>query len=128
MFWRCPSVLSSFRLSVFPFVRSHILEVLWQISLKLGMSMYMDKRMMHAKWHCTPLVNNRVMALCILKKCFLCVQGHILEVLWRISLKPGSSIYMDKRMMHAKWNCTPSVKNGVMALCIFKKCLFECQI
>ena len=26
--------------------------------------------MMHAKWHCTPFVNNRVMVLCILKKCF----------------------------------------------------------
>jgi len=41
------------------------LEVLLQISLKLGMSIYMDKTMMHAKWHCTPYVNNRVMALCI---------------------------------------------------------------
>ena len=28
-------------------------------------------------------------------------------------------IYMDKRMMHAKWHCTPSVNNGVMALCIY---------
>ena len=44
------------------------MEVLWQISLKLGMSIHMDKRMMHAKWHCTPYVNNGVMALCILKK------------------------------------------------------------
>ena len=52
-------------------VRSHILEVLWRISLKLGMSIYMDKRMMHAKWHCTPSINNGVMALVyILKKCF----------------------------------------------------------
>jgi len=46
-----------------------------------------------------------------------CIQSHILEVLWRISLKLGMSIYMDKRMMHAKWHCTPSVNNGVMALC-----------
>ena len=51
-------------------VRSHILEVLWRISLKLGMSIYMDKTMMHAKWHCTPSVNNGVMALCILKNAF----------------------------------------------------------
>ena len=60
------------------------------------------------------------MALCILKKCFyywhFCVRSHILEVLWRISLKLG--IYMDKRMMHGKWHCTPSVNNRVMALCI----------
>jgi hypothetical protein len=41
-----------------------------------------------------------------------------LEVLWRISLKLGMSIYMDKTMMHAKWHCTTSVNNGVMALCI----------
>ena len=58
------------RTSVLPSVRhfcvqSHILEVLWQISLKLGMSIYMDKRMMQAKWHCTPSVNNRVIALYI---------------------------------------------------------------
>jgi hypothetical protein len=51
-------------------VRSHILEVLWRISLKLRMSIHLHKRMMHAKWHCTPSVKNRVMALCILKKCF----------------------------------------------------------
>ncbi len=41
-----------------------------------------------------------------------------MEVLWRISLKLGMSIYMDKTMMHAKWHCTTSVNNGVMALCI----------
>jgi len=66
LFWRClsfrPSVLPSVRHFC---VRSHILEVLWWISLKLGMSIYMDKRMMHTKWHCTPSVNNGVMALCI---------------------------------------------------------------
>ena len=106
-------------------VRSHIFEVLWQISLKLGMKIYMDKMMMHAKWHCTTSVNNGVIALCTWKNAFyyrhFCVRSHILEVLWRISLKLGMSIYMDKRM-HAKWHCTPSVNNGVMALCILKKC------
>jgi hypothetical protein len=49
-------------------VRSHTFEVLWRILLKLGMSIYMDKRMMHAKWHCTPSVNNEIMAIYILKK------------------------------------------------------------
>ena len=39
--------------------------------MKLGMSIYMDNRMMHAKWHCTPSVNNGVMALLVLKKCSL---------------------------------------------------------
>ena len=29
------------------------------------------------------------------------------------------SIYIDKGMMHAKWHCTLSVNNGVMALCIY---------
>jgi hypothetical protein len=52
-------------------VRGHILKLLWQISLKLVMSIYMDKRMMHAKWHCTPSVNNGVRSICVLKKCFL---------------------------------------------------------
>ena len=74
LIWRCPS----FRLSVRHFcVRNHILEVLWQISLKLGMSIYMDKRMMHAKWHCTPSDNNGVMALCIFKKAVFCVSEAI---------------------------------------------------
>ena len=76
------------------------MEVLWRISLKLGMSIYMDKRMMHAKWHCTPLYNKGIKALCILKNAFLCVWSHILEVIRQISLKLGMSIYMDKRMMH----------------------------
>ncbi len=59
----------SVRLSVRHFcVRSHILEVLWRISLKLRMSIYMHKRMIHAKWHFTPSVKTRVMALCFLKK------------------------------------------------------------
>ncbi|KAH3831116.1 hypothetical protein DPMN_104378 [Dreissena polymorpha] len=54
-----------------------------------------------------------------------CVRSQILEALWRISLKLGMNIiYMDKRMMRAKWHCTPSVNNGVMALCILKKCFF----
>jgi hypothetical protein len=36
----------------------------------------MDKGMMHAKWHCTPSVNNRDMAICFLKNAF-CVSGAI---------------------------------------------------
>ncbi|KAH3703556.1 hypothetical protein DPMN_078593 [Dreissena polymorpha] len=71
--WRCPSVSPAVRQSVRHFcVQSLILEVLWRISLKLGMSIYMHKRMMHAKWHCTPYVKNRLMALCILLVSAVC--------------------------------------------------------
>ena len=84
-------------------VRSHILEVLWRISLKLGMSIYPPPE---AEGYCFGVVRPSG---CPSVRHF-CVRSHILEVLWRISLKLDISIYMDKRMMHAKWHWRISLK------------------
>ena len=43
----------------------------------------------------------------------------------KVVIKKSNSIFMVKRMMHAKWHCTPSVYNRVLALCILKKCFFS---
>ena len=119
-------------------VRSHILEVLWRISLKLGMSIYpppeqrdivlalsvrpsgtffVRSHVLEVLWRIS--LNLVWVYIWIRGWCtpngirpsvrHFCVRSHILEVLWWISLKLGMSIYMDKRMMHAKWHCTPSL-------------------
>ena len=59
--------------------------------IELGMNINMDKRMMHAKWHCKPSVNNGVMALCILKTCLCLSQssslaGDINSTNWLVNI------------------------------------------
>ena len=82
-------------------VRSHILEVLWRISYKLGMSKYSPARGGGILfWRC-PAV----------RPSLLCPEPYLGSAL----------VYFIETLYHAKWHCTQSVKTRVMALCILKK-------